>query len=412
MCHSFLPPPPPPPLSFCSGALIDITQVMTTFMQVNDIANTTGVLHEYLKARGNREEDGHLQTELLEINLLEAPHVARVLLADNPYTFFDRLRIARLCEQAQLFQFALENYAEMDDIRRVIVNTHAIDPDFLLDFFGILSPENCLECLRDLLKFNLQGNIKLVVEVAKRYSHALPVVQLIALFKSFNSWVGLFYYLGALVNTTEDGDIVYKYIEACVKLDQREECVRVCQENNYFDPQAVKDFLINVNFKDPRALTHVCDRFGLPKPYEQAFNSLHRISPPNKGFSLFDGLFIEGIHNSPVPIAPAIETQAIATRPVWACAVCTFDNILTNAMCEMCGFSFLDAPPSDVPPAAAAAAPTATAPPPRRLASELDDLFGGESQPVIFFSLFPLIFCLFVCVIFSSFFCVVFFFYL
>jgi clathrin heavy chain len=62
------------------GALIDITQVMSTFMQVNDIANTTGVLHAYLKGRGDREEDGPLQTKLLEINLLGAPHVARALL--------------------------------------------------------------------------------------------------------------------------------------------------------------------------------------------------------------------------------------------------------------------------------------------------------------------------------------------
>ena len=48
-------------LSNEEGALIDIQQVMATFMQVNDIANTTGVLHEYLKGRGDREEDGALQ---------------------------------------------------------------------------------------------------------------------------------------------------------------------------------------------------------------------------------------------------------------------------------------------------------------------------------------------------------------
>jgi len=243
--------------------LIDIQTVMGTFMQMNDVANTTAVLHQYLLSRGDRDEDGPLQTKLFEINLLGAPMVARTLLAENPFTKFDRLRIARLCEQAQLFQFALENYTEIDDIRRVIVNTHAIEPEFLLNFFQNLQPADGLECMRDLLKYNLQQNINLAVELAKRYSEVLGAAHLIKLFEGFNAWTGLFYFLGALVNTTNDSDVVFKYIEACVKLDQRQECVRVCQENNYFDPKVVKDFLIKAtNFKDPRALIHVCDRFN------------------------------------------------------------------------------------------------------------------------------------------------------
>ena len=248
-------------LSSPEGPLIDIQKVIGTFMQVNDVANTTGVLLDYLKARGDREEDAALQTKLFEINLLAAPHVARAIFETNQFHHFERFRIARLCEQAQLFQYALENYSEMEDIKRVIVNTHAIDAEFLLQFLGGLSTEHCLECLRDLLKYNLQANVGTVVEAAKRYADVLRPSALIALFESFNAWTGLFYFLQVLVNTTDDKEVVFKYIEACVKLDQRPEAVRVCQENNFYDAKQVKDFLIKVNFKDPRALIHVCDRF-------------------------------------------------------------------------------------------------------------------------------------------------------
>ena len=49
-----------------TGPLIDVAKVITTFMQVNDIANTTGVLLDYLKPRGDREEDGALQVYYFE----------------------------------------------------------------------------------------------------------------------------------------------------------------------------------------------------------------------------------------------------------------------------------------------------------------------------------------------------------
>lgn len=246
-----------------SGPLIDVRTVLDIFMQINDIASTTGFLLEYLKARGDREEDAALQTRLLETNLLGAPHVAKAILESNQFHHFDRHRIARLCENAQIYQYALENYTEMDDIRRVIVNTHAIDPEFLLNFLGNLSPDSCLECLNDLLKFNLAQNLAIVVDAAKRYSDVLKASALIALFEKYNCWQGLFYYLGAFVNSTDDKDVVFKYIEAAVKLNQVPEVERVCRDNNYYDAKQVKDFLLKINLKDPRPLIHVCDRFDM-----------------------------------------------------------------------------------------------------------------------------------------------------
>lgn len=39
----------------------------------------------------------------------------------------------------------------MQDIKRVIVNTHAMDPQQLIEYFGSLSSEWALECLKVIL---------------------------------------------------------------------------------------------------------------------------------------------------------------------------------------------------------------------------------------------------------------------
>jgi hypothetical protein len=158
----------------CGGAgpKIDIETLVNTFMVANDVKNTTNILLEYLKPRGNREEDGPLQTKLLEINLLTTPQVAEAIMDHDEYKFthYDRLKVAQLCERAQLYQKALEHYTEMSDIKRVLSNTHLLNPDFLLEYFGRMTPENCLDCLRDLLKYNLQQNIRLVTALVSPFS--------------------------------------------------------------------------------------------------------------------------------------------------------------------------------------------------------------------------------------------------
>jgi clathrin heavy chain len=156
----------------------------------------------------------------------------------------------------------LEHYTDLVDIKRVLSNTHALKPDFLLEFFGRMTPENCLECMRDLLKYNLQGNIRLVVEVAKKWSDYLTPSALIQLFEEFKSYNGIYFYLGSFVNFTEDKDVVFKFIEAATNLAQMKEVERVCRDNDHYDPKEVKEFLLQSNLKDPRSLIHVCDRFG------------------------------------------------------------------------------------------------------------------------------------------------------
>ena len=265
------------------GPKLDIHQTVDTFMHQGDIKSTTNILLEYLKPRGDLEEDAQLQTRLLEINLLATPQVADAIMESEEYRFthYDRLKIAQLCERAQLYQRALEHYTDLVDIKRVLTNTQMINPDFLLEYFGRMTPENCLDCMRDLLKYNMVQNIRLVVEVAKKWNDYLTPEKLIALFEDFKAYNGIFYYLGSFVNYTESQFVVFKYIEAATKLDQLKEVERVCRDNDHYDPKEVKEFLLQQNLKDPRPLIHVCDRFdyveeltSLPVPEKHVY--VHR----------------------------------------------------------------------------------------------------------------------------------------
>ena len=76
------------------------------------------------------------------------PQVADAILANGTLTHYDRPRIAQLCEKAQLYMRALQHYTDLVDIKRVIVNTHAIEPQSLVEFFGSLSAEWALDCLK------------------------------------------------------------------------------------------------------------------------------------------------------------------------------------------------------------------------------------------------------------------------
>jgi len=246
------------------GAKLNIFQTVDIFMRANDVKSTTNILLEYLKPRGDRAEDAVLQTRLLEINLLSNPQVFDAIMdsADYKFTHYDKPRIAALCERAQLYQRALEHYTDLADIKRVLTNAAMINPEFLLEYFGRMTPENCLELLRDLLKFNQQHNIRLVVEVAKKWSDYLTSEALIQMFEEFKSYTGIFFYLSNIVNTTEDPKVVFKFIEAATNCQQLKEVERVCRDNTHYEAKEVKEYLLSQNLKDPRPLIHVCDRFG------------------------------------------------------------------------------------------------------------------------------------------------------
>ncbi|ETE62313.1 Clathrin heavy chain 1, partial [Ophiophagus hannah] len=118
--------------------------------------------------KNNRPAEGHLQTRLLEMNLIHAPQ-------------------------------------------------------WLVNFFGSLSVEDSVECLRAMLSANIRQNLQLCVQVASKYHEQLGTQSLVELFESFKSYEGLFYFLGSIVNFSQDPDVHFKYIQAACKTGQIKE---------------------------------------------------------------------------------------------------------------------------------------------------------------------------------------------
>lgn len=240
--------------------LVDVNQVVDLFMQRGLIQDTTSLLLDVLK--NNKPEEGDLQTKLLEINLVAAPAVADAIMGNQMFTHYNRQRIAQLCEKAALWQRALEHYSEPHDIKRVIMNgAAAINPEFLINYMGQLSDDDCLEILKEMLKMNLRQNLQLVVQIAVKYAAQLNPANLIAMFESFRSYEGLFYFLANLTQTSQDPDVHFKYIEAAARIGQYKEVERMCRDSSFYPPEKVRDFLKEAKLPDQLPLIIVCDRF-------------------------------------------------------------------------------------------------------------------------------------------------------
>lgn len=243
------------------GPLIETQAVVDIFLSLNRVQETTAFLLEALK--GNKKEEGHLQTKLLEIILMSGnPQFAEAILQNEMFSFYDRPVVAKLCEQAGLYQRALEHYTALHDIKRLMAKAPALNPEFLLSFFGKLNKDTTIECLNDLLAGNMRQNLQLVVQVATKYSDQLGSEALIKLFEKFKSFEGLYYYLSAIVNTSQEPTVHFKYIEAAAKLGQLKEVERVCRDSTVYNAQQVKEFLMDAKLPDPKPLIYVCDRHG------------------------------------------------------------------------------------------------------------------------------------------------------
>lgn len=91
--------------------LADIRQVIDSFMSQNKLQETTSVMIDYLK--DNKPEHGPLQTELLKMNLLQAPQAAELIFQLDTFSHYDRQQIAQLCEKAGLWNRALQDYTDI-----------------------------------------------------------------------------------------------------------------------------------------------------------------------------------------------------------------------------------------------------------------------------------------------------------
>eukprot|EP00730_Choanoeca_flexa_P006582 TRINITY_DN12179_c0_g1_i1.p1 TRINITY_DN12179_c0_g1~~TRINITY_DN12179_c0_g1_i1.p1 ORF type:complete len:1670 (+),score=638.03 TRINITY_DN12179_c0_g1_i1:88-5097(+) len=239
--------------------LADLGQIVGAFEELKLNQHCTKFLLPVLES--NREDQGELQTRLLEMNLMMSPQVADAILAQGNLTHYDKQRIASLCEQCGMTQRALENYTDLFDIKRAVIHTNMLNRDWLINFFGTLSVDDSLECLKEMLTKNIRQNLQVCVQVASKYHEQLGSTALIDLFESFKSYEGLFYFLGAIVNTSQDPEVHFKFLEAAVKTGQTKEVERLCRESNHYDPERVKNFLKEAKLSDQLPLIICCDRF-------------------------------------------------------------------------------------------------------------------------------------------------------
>ena len=243
-----------------SGPLVDIERVVDVFLSQNMIQQATAFLLDALK--DNKPEQGHLQTRLLEMNLINAPQVADAILGNEMFSYYDKPRIAQLCESAQLYQRALENTDDATTVKRNIVRTDKLDPEWLVNYFGRMSLEQSFDCMNEMLKTNIRQNLQAVIQIATKFSDLLQPNRLIELLEKYRTAEGLYYYLGSIVNLSEDQEVHFKYIEAATKMGQFTEVERICRDSNHYNPEKVKNFLKEAKLKEQLPLIIVCDRFN------------------------------------------------------------------------------------------------------------------------------------------------------
>jgi clathrin heavy chain len=245
------------------GPLVDVDRVVDIFMAQNMVQQATAFLLDALK--DNRPEQGPLQTRLLEMNLRNAPQVADAILGNEMFSYYDRARIASMCEAAGLIQRALENSDDPAFIKRNIVKSDKLNAEWLINYFGRMSVEQSLDCMNEMLKVNLRQNLEAVVNLATKFSDLLGPNRLIEMFERHRATEGLYHYLGTIVNLSEDPDVTFKYIEAATALGQFPEVGRICRESNSYNPEKVKNFLIEARLTEQLPLIIVCDRFNFVK---------------------------------------------------------------------------------------------------------------------------------------------------
>lgn len=134
-----------------------------------------------------------------------------------------------------------------------------------------------MACMQEMLRINIRQNLQVVIQIATKYSDILGPVKLIEMFESFKTFegdacrmsngrnanftAGLYYYLGSIVNLSEDPEVHFKYIQAATRTGQIREVERICRESNHYNPEKVKNFLKEAKLPDQLPLIIVCDRF-------------------------------------------------------------------------------------------------------------------------------------------------------
>ncbi|KAG0336026.1 hypothetical protein BG000_007014 [Podila horticola] len=239
--------------------LVTLEKIVDLYLTQNLVNQATAFLLRVLK--DNLPQHAQLQTRLLEMSLKHDPQVAEAIFSDKTLTHYDRASIAIMCEKAGLYQRALEHYTDDADSQRILAHSHLLKIDRVFAYFESLSVKQSLASLYKMLNANTAQNLPIVIQIAIKYSDKLGPAKLIDLLESHKAYEGLYDYLGAVVNTSQDAEVIFKYIEAACKTGHIKEVERICCENKHYSPDKVKDLLKSAKLNDQLPLITVYDRF-------------------------------------------------------------------------------------------------------------------------------------------------------
>lgn len=257
--------------------------------------NLTNELTSFsLENMPNNADFSNWQTMILEMNLKANASVAETILQTGKWTFFNKSRLAPLFEQKGLYIRALENYQDIKDIKRILLNNAMmIPPEYIKNYLCTgLAAEHIPSVLTEFLKYN--RNIKLAIEVAHAVYQKVGVKELTDVFESINAYDGVFFFLGPLLDKTQDSKMYHKYLEACVKCNNLAEAEKVIQNcSGKFDPEKVLELLLQSKLSDPKCLVVLCDKNNYMKEmtrylWENSFSVyiemyILRVNPANAG---------------------------------------------------------------------------------------------------------------------------------
>ena len=76
----------------------------------------------------------------IPIPIMIDPQIAEKIMEMKIWNQYNRIKIAALCEEKGMYLRALENYSELKDFKRVLLNSHVLPPDFFGELQGKMSP--------------------------------------------------------------------------------------------------------------------------------------------------------------------------------------------------------------------------------------------------------------------------------
>ena len=250
---------------------LNVHQIADMFLQRNRIQEFTSLLFDCM--RENKPDDANYQTKVLEVNIMIAPQIVESILQMKIWRLYNKPKIAALCEQKGMYQRALENYTDIKDIKRVLLNSHALSPDFIADYLGRMEKDDCLACMSEMLRYNRQ-NIQAVVNVAVKNLSNLGAGNIVKMFESVGSFDGIFFFLGTVINSTQDKEVHHKYIEAAAKCGQFRAIEEIIKnKKDCYDPVKVKDMLLEMKLTDPKPIIFLCD---VNQQYEELTRYLYK----------------------------------------------------------------------------------------------------------------------------------------